>query len=136
MRKTDLLKFIKSKDIHMATYKLLNDLLLLLLVAFIGTMLAEGILPGIITSQIGFTGIASAVLLVMIAIIWIGSKYQIRYERPSLRGAGLVPVLALVSFLLLGNSMLKFELWENMIITASTLLFMFLLYQQIFGTKK
>ncbi len=39
-------------------------------------------------------------------------------------------------FLLLGNSMLKFDLWENIIITMSVLFFMLLLYQQIFEAKK
>ncbi len=62
MRKIDLRKICKDKDIHMAAYKLLNNLLLLLLIAFTGTIFAESLLPGIITSQIGFTSIALAIL--------------------------------------------------------------------------
>ncbi|HOF42297.1 MAG TPA: hypothetical protein PLF30_00220 [Candidatus Moranbacteria bacterium] len=120
----------------MAAYKLLNNLLLLLLIAFTGTIFAESLLPGIITSQIGFTSIASAILLTMLALIWIGNKYQIRYEKLPLRKTRIVPILAFVSFLLLGNSMLKFDLWENIIITMSVLFFMLLLYQQIFEAKK
>ena len=136
MRKIDLRKICKDKDIHMAAYKLLNNLLLLLLIAFTGTIFAESLLPGIITSQIGFTSIASAILLTMLALIWIGNKYQIRYEKLPLRKTRIVPILAFVSFLLLGNSMLKFDLWENIIITMSVLFFMLLLYQQIFEEKK
>jgi hypothetical protein len=124
-----------TKNMLLITYKLLYDALLLLLVSFIAMLVAEGALPGLVSSHISFSKIILVIFLVLGGIIFIGSKFHLIYEKPDIKKNKLLPVLILFTFLLIGNSLLKFALWENMIITLATLFFFFLFYQLIFGSK-
>lgn len=124
-----------NKNTSLVAYKLLHDALFLLLISFVAMLVAEGALPGIISSHVSFTRIVIAILLVLILIILIGKKFQLTYATPIIKKNKLLPVLVLFSFLLVGNSLLKFALWENMIITLSTLFLFFLFYQIIFSPK-
>ena len=124
-----------SKNTFLIAYKLLHDALFLLLMSFIAVLIAEGALPGIVSAHISFTRIVIAILLVLLLIILIGKKFQLTYATPIIKKNKLLPVLILFAFLLLGNSLLKFALWENMIITLSTLFLFFLFYQIIFNPK-
>ena len=129
-------KIFFTKDALLIIYKLLHDVLFLLLFSFLGIIVAEGALPGLITSHIGLAKIAIAIVLVLGIIVLIGSRFQIIYEKPGLRKNKLLPAFILFSFILIGNSLLKFALWENMIITVVTILVFLLLYQLIFSEKK
>jgi hypothetical protein len=124
-----------SKETLIITYKLLHDALLLLLVSFMLMLVAEGALPGIVSQHISFSKIILVIFLVLGSIIWIGSNLQLTYDKPNLKKNKLLPVLVLFTFLLTGNSLLKFALWENMIITLATLFFLLLFYQIIFGNE-
>jgi hypothetical protein len=124
-----------DKNIFFIAYKLLHDALFLLLISFIVMLIAEGALPGVVSSHISFTRIIIAILLILMFIILIGKKFQLTYLTPSIKKNRLLPVLVLLSFLLLGNSLLKFALWENIVITLSTLFLFFLFYQIIFNPK-
>lgn len=64
-------------------YKLLHDLLLVLIVFFVLTMTAEGLLPGIVSSHIGLYKIVLAILMVIFSINVASKK------------AGIIPSLAL-----------------------------------------
>jgi hypothetical protein len=125
-----------SQDTFIVIYKLLHDALLLLLASFAAMLIAEGALPGIISEHISLARFAVVILAVLGAIVWIGKKFQITYEKPAIKKNRLLPVLILLAFLLIGNSLLKFALWENMFITLATLFLFFLLYQVIFESEK
>jgi len=124
-----------SKNTFLIAYKLLHDALFLLLASFIAMLVAEGALPGIVSSHISFTKIIIAILLILIFIVLIGKKFELAYASPIIKKNKLLPVLVLFAFLLIGNSLLKFALWENMVITLSTLFLFFLFYQIIFDSK-
>lgn len=124
-----------SKNTLLVAYKLLHDVLLLLLMSFMAVLIAEGALPGIVSAHISFTFIVIVILLVLLLIILIGKKFQLTYSPPIIKKNKLLPVLILFAFLLVGNSLLKFALWENMVITLSTLFLFFLFYQTIFNPK-
>jgi hypothetical protein len=125
-----------SKDTFIVIYKLLHDALLLLLVSFAAMLVAEGALPGIVSQHISLARLAVAIFAVLGMIIWLGKELQITYEKPAIKKNKLLPVLILFAFLLIGNSLLKFALWENMLITLVTLLLFFLFYQIIFEPEK
>jgi len=124
-----------NKDALLIIYKLLYDALFLLLISFIAMLIAEGALPGIVSSHISLTRVVIVILLVLLSIIWIGKKFQLTYAAPVIKKNKPLPVLILLAFLLMGNSLLKFALWENMIITLTTLFLFFLFYQIIFDPK-
>lgn len=125
-----------SKNTFLIAYKLLHDALFLLLISFIAMLIAEGALPGIVSAHISFSRIIIAILLILLSIILIGKKFELTYAAPIIKKNKLLPVLVLLTFLLVGNSLLKFALWENMVITLSTLFLFFLFYQIIFNPKR
>lgn len=75
-------KLLTEKNSKLA-YKLLHDLLLVLIVFFVLAMTAEGLLPGIVSSRIGLYKIVLAILLVIFSINTASKK------------AGIIPSLAL-----------------------------------------
>lgn len=125
-----------SKDFLLITYKLLHDALLLFLMSFAGMLVIEGLLPGLVSSHLSLAKVAIAIFLILIAIVWIGSKFQIIYDDPSFKKNKLSPILTVAAFLLIGNSLLKFAFWENIVITTITLFVFFLIYSLIFPSKK
>jgi len=125
-----------SKNILLITYKLLHDALLLFLISFVGMLIAEGLLPGLVSAHLSLAKVAIAIIIILIAIVGIGSKFQITYEVPIFRKNKLLPILTMAAFLLIGNSLLKFAFWENMVITTLTLIIFFLIYSLIFPAKK
>ena len=128
--------FCSQKSNIMIAYKLLHDALLLLLLSFVAILVAEGALPGLVSSHISLTRLVIIILIVLGAIIIIGRNFQISYEKPNIKKSRLLPVLILFAFLLIGNSLLKFAFWENLIMTLATLFLFFLFYQIIFDQKK
>lgn len=124
-----------QKNNAMIAYKLLHDTLLLLLLFFVAILTAEGALPGLVSSHISLASLAVIILIILGAIISIGRNFQISYGRPDIKKNRLLPVLVLFAFLLIGNSLLKFAFWENIIITLTTLFLFFLFYQIIFSSE-
>lgn len=125
---------LSQKNNIMIVYKLLHDALLLLLLSFLAILIAEGALPGLISSHLSLTHLAIIILITLGAIIFIGRKFQISYARPNIKKNRLLPILVLLAFLLIGNSLLKFAFWENLTITLITLFLFFLFYQIIFSS--
>lgn len=125
-----------KKETYLIIYKLLHDLLALLLVTFAGIIVADGLLAGLITSKISFDKIAILLLLTVIAITILGKKLDITYKKMQTNKSKLLPALILFSFLLIGNSLLKFSFLENIIITLTTLFIFFLFYEMLFPAKK
>ena len=91
-------------------YKLLHDALFLLLASFIVMLVAEGAIPGIISAHLSLARVAVVIFLVIGAIVWIGNGLQITYKSPALKKNRLLPVLILLAFVLIGNSLLKFAM--------------------------
>ena len=123
-------------NFQMLMYKLAHDALLLLLVAFAGMLVSEGILPGFISAHISFVKLITAIFTVMACILLLGHKLGIAYTASPMQKNKLFPLLLIFAFLLIGNSMLKFLFWENLFITLATLLVFFLFYHLIFFPKR
>lgn len=125
-----------NKNILLLTYKLLHDALLLVLLSFAGILIADALLAGLITSKISFSKITIILVLIVGLIVYLGDKLQINYSSKKTNKGKLLPALILFSFLLIGNSLLKFTFWENIIITLVTLFIFFLFYELIFPPEK
>ncbi|HOX10705.1 MAG TPA: hypothetical protein P5323_00925 [Candidatus Moranbacteria bacterium] len=124
------------KDTFIIAYKLLHDALFLLLISFVAMLIAEGLLPGIISSHISLLKIALAIFLVLGFSIFVGKNINITYSQQAVKKNRLLPALIFLAFLLIGNSLLKFAFWENIIITLVILFLFFLFYQAIFENEK
>ncbi|EKD46952.1 MAG: hypothetical protein ACD_67C00003G0004 [uncultured bacterium] len=131
-----LRKITIDKNILLVTYKLLHDALFLILLAFAGTLVADALLPGLITSKISFSKITLLLVLTVGAIVYLGKKLQITYPEKKLNKSKILPALILFSFLLIGNSLLKFTFWENIVITLVTLFIFFLFFELIFSSEE
>ena len=131
-----LKKIHLKKSSLLIAYKLLYDLLLLLLLTFTATLIGESLLPGLLSSKVSLTKLSFIIFLVMAMIAYLGKNFGIFYESSKINKNKILPPLILFSFLLVGSSLLKFTFWENIIITLTTLLIFFLFYEILFVDKK
>lgn len=125
-----------NKSFQLIAYKLLHDALFLSVISFAGMIVVEGVLPGLISSHIGLAKMAIIILILLTIIIWLGGKLQIAYHSEESCYRKLLPFITVFAFLLVGNSLLKFAFWENIIITTATLAIFFLMYIILFSGKK
>lgn len=98
-------------------YKLLNDTLFLWLALFIFALVAEGLVPGIISGHLELYKIASA-LVVNILLIH-GVEKIARIKDASARNKKTAWPLVFISALLVFNSMLKLDIYLNLSILAA-----------------
>lgn len=127
-------KIINSSNLLIA-YKLLHDLLALLLLTIAGIFVLDGLLPGLASSRISFGKIFLLLLANIYFIIFLGEKLQINYPTKKINKHKILPFLILFAFLIIGNSLLLFTLWQNIIITLVTL-FIFYLFHELFFISK
>jgi len=120
-------------NINKIAYKLLTDVLVLLLLAFVLLMVSDGLLPGIIfSSHVSFTKLILLIFATLGALTFLGKGKSYPHPDFNLRQSRLVFVLIALSFLLIGNSMLKFSYFQNTIIIFATLAIFYYLYNIIF----
>ena len=125
-----------NKNFYLITYKLLHDSLFLILISFAGVLIADALLPGLISSKISFTKITLALILTAAITTYLGKKLGISYIEKKINKSKILPILTLFSFLLISNSLLKFSLWQNITITLVTLFIFFLFYEILFSSEK
>lgn len=127
--KRKLKKFLSNENFLTFIYKLSHDALFILLSSFTIILIVEGLIPGIITSHLSLLKLSLPLLFVFGGIVLIGSKLNLSYPKIKLSKNKLVPFLIVALFLMIGNSLLQFALWENIVITISTISIFILLYQ-------
>ncbi len=113
-------------------YKLLNDVIFLLLIFFALAFLAEGLIPGFVSAHLNFTKLAIIIFAILGVIIYLGRKLKTEFEAPQRVSKKWVIFLAVFSILLIVNSLLKFGWKEIIIIALATFLIFFYLYRDIF----
>ncbi|NTW27496.1 MAG: hypothetical protein HGA36_04185 [Candidatus Moranbacteria bacterium] len=128
-------KIAIDKNTFLLVYKLLYDALFLALFGFASVLVAESILPGLITSKISLLKIIITIVTILIPLLYLGKNLDITYREINIHKNKTLPIFVLFSFLLIGNSLLKFSLWENFVITLATLFVFFLLYELIFTAE-
>jgi hypothetical protein len=117
------------KQALLLVYKLLHDLSFLLFVIFAGLLLAEAVIPGLLSFHLSIPLFVFLMLLSLGIIGQIGRKFDLHYPLVSVRKNKFMPFFVLIIILLLGGSMLKFSLWENLLILSGTLYLLFLFYR-------
>ena len=127
-------KKFNDRQFLLLSYKLSYDVLFLLIVAFVTALFLEAVLPGMVSHNNGFLTISFLIFGSIWSVTTLGKKLGIEFRNN--RKHHLFPFIMAGSFILIGNSLLKFSLWENLIITTVTLFIFFILYHTLFPAKK
>ena len=114
-------------------YKLLHDALFVLIIFFISSMIAEGLLPGIISAHIELYKILFAVLLNILAINFIAMKVGLNPGKFSNKKTALALLFILAA--LLFNSMLRINLALNLFFLLVAASVFYFLYKVLFLEK-
>jgi hypothetical protein len=111
----------KKRYLLTVAYVAANDILAFLLLTAFGFLMAEGLIPGFVSIHFPPSYLGIALLILFIIIQMLGHYLEIAYHTTKRRHAILFPVLFIFTFLLTANSMLKYPLWKNMLITLCIL---------------
>ncbi len=128
-----MLKFKLSSTSWKIIYKLLNDLLFVLLIFLGFSLLTDGLITGLITKHISFLKIVLLIALDLIAIYKIGNLINISFQkqkRTFLKNKTTI-FLAVMITLLIFNSLIKLTLWLNFFVLSITLVIIYLVYQNL-----
>ena len=121
------IKKIHSKltgDFGVFLYKILSDILMLLLVVFALLLVSESVMPGLASSHMSFTRLSLVIFATLGMIIFLGKINEIEFEITNKKTV-IFYGLMILSVILIVNSMLKFTWPEISIITIASF---FLLY--------
>lgn len=110
---------LPAKNKLLIIYKLLADLLFLLLFFFTLTLIADGLIPGIVSSHISFLKIVILITLNLGALYFVGAAAEISLseERPNKKT---IAFLAMLALLLILNGVFKLNLYLAIFILAVT----------------
>lgn len=122
-----LTKIFKS-NLGIFLYKILNDILLILIVFFAMLLVSEGIMPGLVSAYMSFTRLTLIIFAVLGTAIYLGKLNGIDFEFTDKKTA-LFCGLMIFSILLIVNSLLKFNWWEIGIITIGSIFLLSYLYK-------
>jgi len=99
-------KFLSNKINLAIAYKLLNDLLFIALIFFFAAIIADGLIPGIISSHISFTRVILFVSLDLLFIYFLAGQAGISLKKSPINKKISAPTLFLL-VLLIFNSLFK-----------------------------
>lgn len=114
-------------------YKLLYDIIFLLLIIFAILLVSEGIVPGFVSAHLNITKLAMIIFAVLGLIIYLGRKLKIEFKMPRTVSKKWIAFGIVFSILLIINSLIKFDWKEMIIITLATFLIFFYLYHEFFS---
>lgn len=119
-----------EKNKLLLAYKLLADALVILLVFFVLSLMAEGVLPGIVSDHFGLYKIAFLTIVGVLALTYLGRVAEIKPEEKHDKKTAFV--LLFVATLLIFNSLIKINILLNIIILVAVGASGYLIYKLIF----
>ncbi len=131
-----IVSFFANRDNQLIAYKLSYDALVLAVASFALVLIFESLIPGFISTRISMAKFVFAILAILGLILLLAKILKIKYVANPIKEHKFLPIFIMGTFLLIGNSLLKFALWENLIITLVSIYIFFLLYEIIFSTEK
>lgn len=135
--KNVITKIAKDENCWKLAFKIFHDALFLLLIIFFMLLSADSVLPGIFSSEISFTKIIFLIFSVLGAIYYLGNK-KIRLEKKGIFRINL-PIKIIFLILIIGfvaNSLIKFMIWQNIIITAVSAALLYYFYKLLVENKE
>ena len=126
-----------NKQILFITAYLLRDGLKLMILVLILILIAEAVLPGIITDRINITYIFILTVFLYFFQEKLSSQFESNTEKDekTKKRNWLVPIVILVSILLIIRSLIKFDIWQIALITLGIAIVSYLIYKEIFNRR-
>jgi hypothetical protein len=116
-------------------YKLGTDILFVLLLVFAMLLFSERVLPGFLSNTLSFTRITIILFINIGLLIYIGKKENYLFSGFTKRKHGLPIFFVIFATVLIAASMLKFQVWEIIIITATSIMILCYFYKIIFNPQ-
>jgi hypothetical protein len=120
-----------NKQSLIATTYLLRDALKLILLALMLILMAEAVLPGIVTNRINVTYIIILAILFFFLEEKLSSHLEINTVSKAKKRGWITPTVLSISLLLLIRSLIKFQIWQIVLITAGVIAIFFLIYKEV-----
>ncbi|HBP00875.1 MAG: hypothetical protein UY41_C0040G0004 [Candidatus Moranbacteria bacterium GW2011_GWE1_49_15] len=120
-----------NKQFQLLSYKILHDLIFLSLLGLAAFIVIESALPGAISLNHGFLVTIFGIFALLQTTSFLGRRLGI--EHPAKEKIHVLPIALVLMFLLIGNALLRFSLWENLLATTVIILVFTLFYQIIFS---
>lgn len=127
----DKLNKILTGNFGIFLYRIFNDILVLFLLSYAMLLVAEEIMPGLVSAYLSFTRLTLLVFAVLGSIIFLGKLNNIIFELKNKKTALFCGLIAF-SILLIINSLLKFTWWEIGVITSTSIALIFYLNKNLF----
>lgn len=128
-----------EKDSAIIIYKTLHDVLFAELLFFAVAMLAEGAIPGIIISHIGFSKIVIAIAITMVAMSYFASLPKIRdleFSGEKKRTKKMIFTFVFFAALIMFNGQFKMNIILNLSLIAISLLIGYFIFQVLLEEEK
>ena len=109
-----------TKNSVRITYKLLNDLLFILLAFFILALIAEGIIPGLVSASFSLLRVVILIAFTLALIFTIAPQAGIELKKPL--NKKMTALVILVAVLLFFNSLLKLNVYLNIFISLTAII--------------
>ncbi|HRZ95666.1 MAG TPA: hypothetical protein P5262_03835 [Candidatus Moranbacteria bacterium] len=131
MESSKLLSKINKNNL-IISYKLLNDLLFIEIIFFLLALIGEGLLPGTVTSHVGFSKILIAVGITILAVFYIGNEAGIKLAENKINKKTAI-LLIFILIALLFVSLIKINLILNIFITFLAIATGYFIYKLLLG---
>lgn len=118
-----------NRNYLLIAYKLLHDILALMLTSFAVIILLNGMLPEFFLGSAIFLKLILALTALVAAIAYLGKKLGLEFPLQSAQKNLTIPFLLVFAFLVTGNALLKLRFWENIVITFLMLVSLYQLYR-------
>lgn len=112
-------------------YKLLHDLLFLMLIFFAVALMADGLIPGIISNHVSFLKITIFSILNLAAVYALGNYLQIKFKDQT-KNKKTTILLVAIAALLIFNSLIKLNIFLAIFILLVVLLSGYFIWKNIF----
>jgi hypothetical protein len=122
-------KILISKEKLLIIYKLLNDTLFILLALFTSALIAEGLLPGIVSNHVGLYKIAFLILVNLFIILFLFNKLKISHALSHDKKA--LVIIFLLFIILIFNGMLNIKIILSIFILFLVSIVFYLFYKII-----
>jgi hypothetical protein len=108
-----------TKNSALVAYKLLNDLLFTLLVFFILALIAEGIIPGLVSTSLSLLRVVILIAATLALIFIAASRTGIELKKPL--NKKMTALVIFVAIILFFNSLLKLNMFLNLFISLTAI---------------
>jgi len=128
-----------ERDAALIAYKALHDVLFVEIVFFAIAMFAEGVIPGIIISHIGFSKIVIAIALTMVVMSYFANLPEIKnleFSGEKKRTKKMVLAFVFFATVIMFNSQFKMNLILNLSLITISLLIGYFIFQVLLEDEK